>query len=215
MTCKGKVLANTSVQHKEITAITFIGPVSISFFDKNTDRVILFDNVVTLFGCVQPAWLVIPALVAQWVGFQVMNRFAKEARRSRCAADPFQQYENDIAHIEKETSALKDIFPRKTAIFLKKTDISKLLSSPISFNHHDVTIRILECSGFGLKARCLRCQALFRYHVEEEVAELERRYRAYPGIASVNLDLNCAETYAHFYCRACFGSGTRNPTCGQ
>ena len=144
-----------------------------------------------------------------------MNRFAKEARRSRRDADPFQKYENDIAHIEKETSALKDIFPAKTDIFREKTDISKLLSSPISFKHDDVTIRILECPGFGLKARCLRCQALFGYHVEEEVAELEERYRADPEDASVNLDLNCAESYAHFYCRACFGSGTCNPTCAQ
>ena len=80
----------------------------------------------------------------RWDGFQVMSRFAQEARRSRCDANPFQMYEQDIARIEKETSALDDTFR-------EKTNISKFLSSPISFKYDDVTIRIRNALSLDLK----------------------------------------------------------------
>jgi len=84
---------------------------------------------------------------------------------------------------------------------------------PANFaNHANEVCTPLGCPGFGIKARCLRCQAVFDYNVNvaASLANLERDWRSRKAL----LDklcwrrFNCAEIIGHFYCMLARGAAT-------
>ena len=129
-----------------------------------------------------------------------MSNFFKNARSSRRNASPFRQDE-DVARIIQKSDELK----KKHSLPLGNcsSDSSTLRES---FNHEDIYVRPLRCPALSLTPRCLRCQTLFNFSIEEDLSRIEAEYRQTPG-ATVNVNLNCAETFAHFYCKAYFNSG--------
>ncbi|KAK4653907.1 hypothetical protein QC762_510640 [Podospora pseudocomata] len=76
-------------------------------------------------------------------------------------------------------------------------------------NHANERCLPMTVPDFAVKARCLRCQALFRYNVNHPDAlglvgaEAAWRGNRRLGVAVLcNGDWDCAETLAHFYCVA-------------
>ncbi|KAK4195615.1 hypothetical protein QBC40DRAFT_315727 [Triangularia verruculosa] len=74
-------------------------------------------------------------------------------------------------------------------------------------NHANEMALPMTVPDFAAKARCLRCQALFRYNVNHDpglvAADTAWRGNRRKAVGKLcNTDWDCAETYAHFYCVA-------------
>jgi hypothetical protein len=69
----------------------------------------------------------------------------------------------------------------------------------VTANHGAELAKPMSCPLFQDKARCLRCQTLFRYNVLANVAALENNLLAAAGAHS-RTGLFCAETIAHYCC---------------
>ncbi|KAK0716564.1 hypothetical protein B0T21DRAFT_375121 [Apiosordaria backusii] len=84
---------------------------------------------------------------------------------------------------------------------------------PHFVNHANERCLPMTVPDFAVKARCLRCQALFRYNANHAdapglpAAEAAWRGDRRLGVAVLcNKDWSCAETLAHFYCVAANGA---------
>lgn len=147
--------------------------------------------------------LVITTSKENWYGFEAMNDFVKKARKSRYKHSAILEFSGDIEVIEVMSNKIMK---------LTKSGPSEVMCHGLSFDHSKVQAQILSLPGCAPKARCQRCQVLFRFSVTPSVLQLER----YPGYASdseeyigTNTGMDCAECFAHFYCKAAFGTGTR------
>ncbi|KAF5965136.1 hypothetical protein FBULB1_12403 [Fusarium bulbicola] len=146
----------------------------------------------------------ISASADYWSGFKKLHEFVLKLRHSR---------RNDITKAvkggSKDVKCIKkcsDVVQRRFESIPEKNEKIKELANLIEnppgyFSHlHDVATPF-ECPSFQPKARCMRCQVLFRYEVPDNVKEKER------NASQIYLGFTCAETYAHFYCRALEGRG--------
>lgn len=73
---------------------------------------------------------------------------------------------------------------------------------PPGFSHGKEKAVPMACPDFKKKGRCLRCQALFMYDVDDEVLLLEKEMReSNSSLGALAFDgWTCAETIARFYC---------------
>ena len=128
-----------------------------------------------------------------------MTEFFKGARNSRRNAKPFTSHPKDSAYIPMQTRLLQFLYKN----YRMKPE---LFAGTPAFDHGKVTLRPLTCPAFKYESRCIRCQFLFHFCIEAEFQSIEIGNRS-RGDGHVNAEFNCAETYAHFYCKEIFGSG--------
>ncbi|KAH7166714.1 hypothetical protein DER46DRAFT_659349 [Fusarium sp. MPI-SDFR-AT-0072] len=138
-----------------------------------------------------------------WAGFKKLHDFVKKLRNSRHDAitKAVDRGKNEAYDIQEWSEVLWR--RRKDKKNKKNETVAGLAQNPLGyFSHlHDVATPV-ECPSFQPKARCTRCQALFRYAVPDNVKEKEK---AMPEV--LFRGFTCAETYAHFFCRALEGQG--------
>ncbi|VBB80925.1 Putative protein of unknown function [Podospora comata] len=120
--------------------------------------------------------------------------------RSDAVYQEFYDAEEDVARIQSDNAA--DIIRSGTITFWQN-------QAARFANHANERCLPMTVPDFAVKARCLRCQALFRYNVNHADApglvgaEADWRGNRRLGIAVLcNKDWDCAETLAHFYCVA-------------
>ncbi|KAF5576224.1 hypothetical protein FPCIR_12711 [Fusarium pseudocircinatum] len=127
-----------------------------------------------------------------------LNDFILQLRNSRldAIAKAVDGGEDDVKDIKKWSRELRRRRQGKKP--KKQEPFANLVQNPPGhFSHLDDVATPLQCPSFQPKARCTRCQILFRYEVPDNVKGQEK-------VMSVVLyrDLSCVEAYAHFFCRA-------------
>lgn len=135
----------------------------------------------------------------QWDTYTSLSAFFRTARNERRMADPFKSHSKDIFYIENQTRSLQYLYKN----YATK---SELFDNTPAYDHGNVILRPLTSPTFEYKSRCLRCQFLFLFNIEDKFKRFEIGNRT-NGDGRVNASMNCAETYAHFYCKYGFGSG--------
>ncbi|KAK0659193.1 hypothetical protein QBC41DRAFT_341396 [Cercophora samala] len=118
----------------------------------------------------------------------------------------FSNAEADVARVLSDNAA--EIIRAGTVTFWQNQP-----GAPRFANHANERCLPLTVPDFAVKARCLRCQALFRYNVNHAdapglvAAEGAWRGNRRLGVAVLcNGGWDCAETLAHFYCVAANGA---------
>ncbi|KAF5627421.1 hypothetical protein F52700_8346 [Fusarium sp. NRRL 52700] len=134
-----------------------------------------------------------------WPFFEKLDQFVLNLRRSRRNAiiTAVKGGKKDARYIKEWSEALQSRHKGNKENNQKMEPLASLIENPPGyFSHlHDVATPF-ECPSFWPRARCFRCQVLFRYEVPDNVKVQER------NVSDINLGLTCAETYAHFFCRA-------------
>ncbi|KAF5578890.1 hypothetical protein FPANT_9816 [Fusarium pseudoanthophilum] len=139
----------------------------------------------------------ISASADHWTHFEELNQFVWKLRNSRlnAIAKAVDGGEGDVRRIKVWS---RNIPQRRKGEGKNKPTVASLVqNSRVYFSHlHDVATP-LTCPSFQPKARCIRCQVLFRYEVPQNVKEKEKDV---PD--DIYTGFSCAEIHAHFFCRA-------------
>jgi hypothetical protein len=134
-----------------------------------------------------------------WDTYNPLSNFFRNARNGRHKAEPFKSYKNDIDYIDLQTRTLQHLYKHYATR-------PELFDRTPAYDHREVTLRPLASPTFEYKSRCLRCQFLFRFNIEQQYREIEIDNRT-GGNGHVNKSMDCAETHAHIYCKYGFKSG--------
>ncbi|EWG41390.1 hypothetical protein FVEG_03520 [Fusarium verticillioides 7600] len=135
-----------------------------------------------------------------WRLFGKLNDFVLNLRHSRRKGitNAVHGGGKDAKLVKEWSEALESRRKRSEEKNQKMEPLASLIENPPGyFSHlHDVATPF-EYPSFELKARCTRCQVLFRYEVPDNV-KVKEKVESH----KIHLGFTCAETYAHFFCRA-------------
>ncbi|KAK3985314.1 hypothetical protein QBC44DRAFT_345376 [Cladorrhinum sp. PSN332] len=160
-----------------------------------------------------------------WYFFTSLHDMSKDSRSLRQTAPPVVGNgggapafnvpaisDQAFQHLETFEDDVADVSSNEATENIRRNAIRSwqaLLPAPRYAAHDGEFCVPLTCPDFTVKARCLRCQAMFRYDVTHpDAAGLEQAERDWRGSRLLTFDRlcnkgwDCAETLAHFYCAA-------------
>jgi hypothetical protein len=141
----------------------------------------------------------------RWNGMSVMYEFSGRCRAHRVATNPgpFRPMHTNVPGLSQRL--FQELDPlRPPHLEQKRRNVINQDKWAPTRRHLSETARCFACPSFEPMARCLRCQALFRYNLPVEVTNLERILREQPR-KKVIFDWECAEAFAHYFCEAAKG----------